>query len=106
MTWQGGKRARDQKPSPFARLKPLGKLEDDVATSLDCLAKALSGYGKSVRLHIRLVNGAEGTTVEHWEVVGGSKSAKVKKNAKAKDADVVVVMRQETWAQIAQGMLA
>jgi SCP-2 sterol transfer family len=106
MTWQGGKRPRDQKPSPFARLKPLGKLEDDAATSFDYLAKALSGYNKPVRLQIRLVNETEGATVEHWEVLGGSKSAKAKKNAKPKTADVVVVMRRETWAQIAQGMLA
>lgn len=106
MTWQGGKRAREQKSSTFARLKPLGKLQDDAATSLDYLAKALSGYNKPVRLHIRLVSGTDGATVEHWEVLGGSKNAKAKKNTKPNDADVVVVMRRETWAQIAQGMLA
>ena len=56
-------------------------------------------------LHIRLVSGADGETVEHWEVQGGSKGAKAKKG-EPKKADVLVVMRPETWAQIAQGQLA
>lgn len=106
MTWQGGKRGREVAPrSPFARLKPLAGERDDAATGLQKLAKALSGYGSSVRLHVRLIGGADGETVDHWEVQAGSTSAKVERR-EPKKADVIVVMRPETWVQIAQGQLA
>jgi SCP-2 sterol transfer family len=106
MTWQGGKLRREgSEPMPFARLRALAGQQDDAAQSLEQLSTALSGLGKPVRLHIRLVSGADGETVDHWEVQGGSKRAKATK-VKPKDADVVVVMRPETWAQIAQGQLA
>jgi SCP-2 sterol transfer family protein len=106
MTWQGGKLRREEvRALPFARLRMLARQQDDVASSLKHFSKALTGLGKPVRLHIRLVSGANGEKVEHWEVHGGSKSGKAKKG-KPKDADMVVVMRPETWAQIAGGMLA
>jgi SCP-2 sterol transfer family len=106
MTWQGGKIRREEVGGvPFARLRALAGPNDDAARSVDQLSKALSGFGTAVRLHIRLVSGADGETVEHWEVQGGSKSPKAKKGA-PKDADILVVMRPETWAQIAQGQLA
>jgi len=112
MTWQGGKiRGESLASSPFARLKPLATRQDDAAKSLEKLAQALSSYAHPVKMHIQLVSGADGETVEHWEVLGGRKSATAKRKAPkdakdAKDADVVVVMRPETWTQIAQGLLA
>ncbi|HUD65848.1 MAG TPA: SCP2 sterol-binding domain-containing protein [Candidatus Sulfotelmatobacter sp.] len=106
MTWQGGKLRRVESGGlTFARLRRLGGQQDDVAKSLEQLAKALSGLGTLVRMHIQLVSGTAGETVEHWEVHGGSKAGKAKKG-KPKDADVVVVMRRETWEQIAQGQVA
>jgi putative sterol carrier protein len=106
MTWQGGKLTRETgRALPFARLRTLAGPQDDAAKCLDKLSKALNGFSKSVRLHIRLVSGSDGEIVEHWEVKGGTKSSKAKKG-KPKDADVVVVMRPETWTQIAQGQLA
>ena len=106
MTWQGGKLRREEVAGvAFARLRALAGPQDDAAKSVDQLSKALGGLGKSVSLHIRLVSGADGETVEHWEVQGGSKGAKAKKG-EPKKADVLVVMRPETWAQIAQGQLA
>jgi putative sterol carrier protein len=106
MTWQGGKLKRERGgPLPFARLRRLAAPQDDPAKSLAQLSKALSGLDTSVRLHIQLVSGSHGETVEHWEVHGGSKAAKAQKG-KPKTADVVVIMRPETWAQIAQGQLA
>ena len=106
MTWQGGKLRREgSEILPFARLRSLAGPQDDAAKSVEQLAKALSGLDEPVRLHIRLVSGADGETVEHWEVPAGSKGGKAKK-AKPKNADVVVAMRPETWAQIAQGQLA
>jgi putative sterol carrier protein len=106
MTWQGGKLRREEVGAlSFGRLRALAAPHDDTARSIEQLSKALSGLDKPVRLYIRLVSGADGETVEHWEVQGGSKTAKVKKGAPT-DADVLVVMRPETWAQIAQGQLA
>src|ERR1051325_4097934 len=106
MTWQGGKlRREDERALPFARLRTLARPQDDAAKSIDELTKALSGLRKRVRLHIRLVSGTDGETVEDWDVQGGSKSGKVKKG-EPKKADVMVAMRPETWAQIAQGQLA
>jgi len=103
MTWQGGKRPGEVGPlSPFARLKPLAQQQDDPAKALEKLAQALSNYGSPVRLHVRLVGG---DSVEHWEVQGGSKNAKAQRK-EPKNADVIVVMRPETWTQIAQGQLA
>ena len=106
MTWQGGKRGREIGPtSPFARLKPLAAGKDDSEAGLKQLAQALSNYKKPTLLHVRLVTGKEGEPVEHWEIKAGSKDAKVQRK-EPKKADVVVVMRPETWSQIAQGMLA
>ncbi len=106
MTWQGGKLRRVEGGGlTFARLRRFAGQQGDAAKSLEQLAKALSGLGTLVRIHIQLVSGTNGETVEHWEVHGGSKAGKAKKG-KPKDADVVVVMRPETWAQIAQGQLA
>ena len=105
MTWQGGKLKREDGVPSFARLQGVAGPQDDAATSLDQLSKALSGFAKPVRLHIRLVSGVDGETVEDWQVQGGSRSAKAKRG-QPKDADVAVVMRPETWAEIAQGRLA
>jgi putative sterol carrier protein len=58
-----------------------------------------------VNLHVRLVSGDDGESVEHWHVQGGSKTAKAQQK-EPKKSDVVVVMRPETWLQIAQGRLA
>lgn len=106
MTWQGGKKSRAEiVSSPFARLKPLVAQPSDAAASMERLAQALSNYQQSISLHIRLVSGADGASVEHWEVQAGKKTASAKRK-EPKKADVVVVMRPETWAQIAQGQLA
>jgi len=105
MTWQVGKlRPSDTSPLPLAPLRALATHHDEAATSVDRLAKALGGFKKPVRVHLQLVSGEGGETVEHWDVVGG-KVAKAKKG-EPKDADVIVVMRPETWAQIARGQLA
>jgi hypothetical protein len=106
MTWQAGKRPRAAGPlSAFARLKPLAGERDDPAKSLDKLAQALGNYGRSVRLHVRLVTDKDGERVEHWEVQGGSMKGKALRK-EPKKADVILVMRPETWTQIAQGRLA
>ena len=106
MTWQGGKlRREDVGTLSFARLQTLARPQDDAAKSIKQLSKALSGLGKPARLHIMLVSGADDARVQHWDVQGGAKSGKANKG-KPKEADVVVVMRPQTWAEIAQGQLA
>lgn len=106
MTWQGGKRPPDVGPlSPFARLKPLIGERDDAAKGLEALARALRGYRGAVSIHVRLTGGADGESVEDWLVQAGSKGGKAQRK-KPKDADVTLVMRPETWTQIAQGRLA
>jgi hypothetical protein len=105
MTWQGGKLRREDGVPSFARLRRMAGPQDDAAKTLDQLSMALSGFAKPVRLHIRLVSGVDGENVEDWHVQGGSKSAKAKQG-QPKDAHVTVVMRPETWAEIAQGRLA
>jgi putative sterol carrier protein len=106
MTWQEGKLRRQLRPSsPFAPLTPLAAAGDDPATALENLARALDGHPNQLRLEIRLVAGAEGDGLEHWQVPVGAKDAKPKREV-SKGADVIVVMRPETWLQIAQGSLA
>lgn len=106
MTWQGGKLQREAGPiSEFARLKPLAKDRDDPGAALKALASALSKLPAAINLHVQLVSGADGDAVEHWHVQGGSKGAKALRQ-RPKKSDVVVIMRPETWMQIAQGRLA
>jgi putative sterol carrier protein len=86
-------------------LTPLAGDRDNSETGLKQLAKALSNYKKPTLLHVRLVTGKEGERVEHWEINAGSKGSKLQRT-QTKKADVIVLMRPETWSQIAQGMLA
>jgi hypothetical protein len=89
----------------FARLKPFAGPQDDAAKGLGELAQALKDYGTPVRLHIRLISPKNEASVDHWEIVGGVKNAKAQRKV-PKDPDVILVMREETWTQIAQGQLA
>jgi hypothetical protein len=111
MTWQGGKLSREAmaRPSRFAALKPLADEGDDAAEGLRKLGQALSDYPSRLRLVVRLVSGGGDSGVdevmEPWEVQAGSKTAQARQK-ESKDADVIAVMRPETWLQIAQGKLA
>ena len=104
---EGGKSIRaafgDRPASPFTRLRPLLQPhEQDVADGMRKFAAALGGFNTSVRLHIRVLNGE---TVEHWDIEGGTKEPAAHPRL-PESADVVVVLRQETWMQIAQGRLS
>ncbi len=105
MTWQGGKRPTEVGSSVFARLKPLAEPNDDLVSGLDNLVLALSDFGRPVSLNIRLITDPQGEVVEHWEVHGGSADAKAQR-AEPAEADVIVVMRPETWSKLALGELA
>ncbi len=106
MTWQGGKRGRESEPvSPFARLKALTAGQDETPKTLESLALALRDFPHPVLLHMSLIEGEEGEEVEHWEIQGGTPNGTARRG-EPKSADVLVVLRPETWAQIAQGRLA
>lgn len=103
MTWQGGKRPREEVvPAPFAPLRPLlaGHQQDD-DESLHKLAHALRDYDSTVRIHIRLLHDDK---AEDWEVQGGRAARAARRQPKK--ADVLVVVRRETWLQIAHGRLS
>jgi len=105
MTWQGGKLGREAAPTQtFTCLTPLAAADDDPATSMTALSRALSDFPAAVTVNVRLL-GDDGETVEHWDVQGGSKKAKAVARV-PKTPDIIVVMRPETWQQIAQGRLA
>src|SRR5581483_8723336 len=107
MTWQGGKLRRESSSvSAFAPLKPMATAMDDPGKAMRALSKALASFGGRVRLHLRLVSGENGETLEHWDIQGGAKSAGKAERKEPQKADVVVVMRPETWMLIAQGKLA
>ena len=107
MTWQGGKKPPQAGPlSFFARLKPLAGATVDPAKGLEKLAQSLGNYESPVCLHFRFVTGKDRESVEHWEIRGGGSKKGKAERKKPKDADVIVVMRPETWTQIAQGRLA
>ena len=106
MTPQGGKAVRPDAPSsPFAPLRPLAAYGDDPAQGLEKLSQALHDYPTPLRVEVRLVSAGQDTVTEYWEIVAGSGSVKAERKA-SKDVDVIVVMRAETWQQIAQGALA
>jgi hypothetical protein len=108
MTWNGGKLiATPVVPHvTFARLRPLASFQQsDHAASFKSLSHALRDFGSQVRLHIRLVSGDEGDKVAHWDVEGGTPKATARRG-RPKSADVHLVMRSETWTQIASGQLA
>jgi hypothetical protein len=105
MTWQGGKLRREAAPlQTFACLTPLTVATADPAASLSGLSKALSDFPTAVTVDVRLL-GDDGESVEHWEVQAGSKRPKAVARV-PKQADIVLVMRPETWQQIAAGRLA
>ena len=107
MTIEGGKMFREQTGhAPASRFAPLqallGDQEPDVTTGFQRMAEALGNYDSPVRIQIRLIDDEK---VDSWEIEGGSASPAARRR-EPKNADVVVVLRPDTWVQIAQGRLA
>ena len=106
MTWQGGKRPPAAPVStPFAPLRQLAnEPQQDVGQTFHTLAEALRDFESPVRLHIRLLDDDGDDRVEHWDVQGGSSPSA--RREEPKKADVLLVVRRDTWMQIVQGRLA
>lgn len=105
MTREGTKSSRDDvalaSTPAFACLTPfLDGQEQPLGTSFENLARVLDEGETACHLHVRLVEGDD--TVESWDVKQGTATA----SARADRADVVVVVAQESWIEIAQGRLA
>jgi len=106
----GGKIRREDSPgateSPFARLTPLvNEQTDDAGGSLTKLAEALAGFATRARIHLRLLDDEDVEKVDHWDVEAGSSKGTARRR-EPKSADVVVVLRRDTWLQIAQGRIS
>jgi putative sterol carrier protein len=103
MSWQAGKKAAETPGPQFARLRPLAEThQNEPDKTIESLANALKTYERPVRIHIRLTDGEK---FDHWEVETGKGSSKARRHT-PKDADVHLVLRHETWEQIARGDLA
>jgi putative sterol carrier protein len=104
---QGGKPIRATLPpktSPFAPLKPLVSGRGrDVEASLSKLSQSLGSFEKPLHVHVQLIDGDE---TEHWEIAAGSKKGSAKKQKKPRIAEVHVVLRKDTWLQIAGGRIS
>jgi hypothetical protein len=93
----------DRPASPFAPLRPLLQPDErDAAEGLHKLSAALRGFDKPISLYVRML---DGSAVEHWTIESGGRKPSVQRRA-PKTADVMIVLRQETWLQIAQGRLS
>ena len=105
---EGGKRRHDglsgaPRTSPFAPLRTLLRPhEQDAATGLRNLSSELKSFGSRVRIHVQLVDGEK---TDHWTIESGKGKPTVQ-NSQPKKAELVVVLRPETWIAIAQGRLS
>jgi putative sterol carrier protein len=92
--------ALDSNPA-FACLTPfLDGQEQQLGKSCENLARVLDEGETACHIHVRLVEGDD--TVGSWDLRQGTATASVS----ADEADVVVVVAQESWIEIAQGRLA
>jgi hypothetical protein len=106
----GGKIRREdtpgEAPSPFARLAPLvTEQTDDAGASLTKLAEALATFTTPARIHLRLLDNEDLEKVDHWEVEAGSPKGSAKRG-QPKATDIIVVLRHDTWLEIAQGRIS
>jgi SCP-2 sterol transfer family len=106
----GGKIGREDTPeaagSPFARLTPLvTEQPDDAPGSLGRLAEALATFRTPARIHLRLLDNEDLEKVDHWDVEAGSPKGTARRG-EPKSADIIVVLRHDTWLEIAQGRIS
>jgi hypothetical protein len=91
-------------PIAFAPLRALLKSDDtDLTRSREKLSAELAGFDTPVRLQVQVL---EGPSTHDWELeCGRGRSTGSRRSAKKAVADVRVVVRHDTWLQIAHGKL-
>jgi putative sterol carrier protein len=102
----GGKphRTTNAAPAPvaFAPLRALLKSnETGLKKSLQKLSAELAGFDTPMRLQVKVL---EGSSTHDWELECGRDQVSPSRHS-ANQADVRVVVRHDTWLQIARGKL-
>ena len=89
-------------PKAFAPLRALLKSDEtDLTQSVQKLSAELAGFDAPIRLQVQVL---EGSSTHDWELECGRDRVSASRHP-AKDADVRVVVRRDTWLQIAHGKL-
>jgi putative sterol carrier protein len=89
-------------PTEFAPLRALLKSDEtDLTQSLQKLSAELAGFDAPMRLQVQVL---EGSSTHDWELECGRARISASRDS-AKEADVRVVVRHDTWLQIAHGKL-
>lgn len=103
----GGKPHRTTKlaaavPTAFAPLRALLKSDEtDLTQSLQKLSAELAGFDSPMRLQVQVL---EGSRTHDWQLECGRDRVSASRHS-AKEADIRVVVRHDTWLQIAHGKL-
>src|SRR5688500_12073209 len=104
----GGKPHRRTKltaaaPTAFAPLRALLKPDEtDLTQSFQKLSAELAGFKDSMRLQVQVL---EGSSTHDWELECGQNGVSASRHSAQEAADVRVVVRHDTWLQIARGKL-
>ena len=89
-------------PTAFAPLRALLKSDEtDLTQSLQRLSAELASFDAPMRLQVQVL---EGSSTHDWELECGRDRASPSR-PRANATDVRVVVRRDTWLQIAQGKL-
>jgi hypothetical protein len=89
-------------PTAFAPLRALLKSDEtDLTQSLQRLSAELASFDAPMCLRVQVL---EGSSTHDWELERGRDRATASRHS-ANEADVRVVVRHDTWLQIAHGKL-
>ena len=89
-------------PTAFAPLRALLKSDEtDLTQSLQNLSAELASFDAPIRLQVQVL---EGSSTHDWELECGRDRVSASRRL-ANEADVRVVVRHDTWLQIAHGKL-
>jgi putative sterol carrier protein len=103
---QGGKPHRSQAPqsqSAFAPMRGwLSANKRDVISAAENLAAELARFGEKKRIAIQVIDSGQS---HMWEIEAGQGEASIKSDRSSAKADLTLVMRGETWLDLAQGQI-
>jgi len=103
---QGGKAHRSQAPkiqSAFAPMRSwLHPKKRDLESAVQGLAAELGKFSEKKTIALQVMDGDQ---VHAWEITAGQRKPVLKSQRGKGQADLTLVMRQETWLELAQGQL-